>query len=147
MLAAVLLTLAGCGGDGESSDSEPKARERPAASEPAAPREGKAAAAQSDRECLELWNAQVAPGTVGQKSTSDFVAEIASKHPVEALARYVKEKGECLVVVPFAPRAKAAWVFIAINGRAPYHHPSQFRLPRGRVFAFNARTNPDGTLE
>jgi hypothetical protein len=149
LVAGVLLTLAACGGDGESSDSDagPQARERQAANPPAAPREEKPAAARSDRECLELWNSDVQPGTVSQKSTSDFVAEIAAKHPVDALARYITGKRDCMVVVPFAPGAKAAWVFVAIDGRAPYYHPSQLRLPRGRMFAFNTRTNPDGTLE
>jgi hypothetical protein len=145
VLVGVLVTLAGCGGDGESSAPDSQARERPAAEESAAPHEEQAAAADSDRDCLELWNADVAPGTVGQKSSSDFVVDIASKQRVNALARFAD--GYCLVVVPFEPDAKAAWAFVAANGRAPYGHPSQLRLPRGRVFAFNARTNPDGTLE
>ena len=147
LVAGVLLTLAACDGDGESSDSDagPQARERQSADTPAAPREEKPAAARSDRECLELWNLDVQPGTVGQKSTSDFVAEIASKHQVKVLARYVE--GQCLIVVPFKPGAKAAWAFVATEGQAPYHHPSQIRLKPGQVFASNARTNADGTLE
>jgi hypothetical protein len=145
MLAGVLLTLAGCGGDGDPSEPEPNTREPQSEDVQSERSEDKPAAATSDRECLELWNSEVQPGTVGQKSTSDFVAEIASKHRVPALARYVK--GQCLVVVPFKPGAKGAWVFVATDGRAPFHHPSQVRRKPGQRFAANARTKPDGTLE
>lgn len=145
MVGAVLVMAAGCGGGGEGSEPigaepEPQAREQPSA----APSD-KPVAAQSDRDCLELWNSEVEPGTAGQKSSSDFVADIASKHSVKALARYVK--GQCLVVVPFEPGARAAWGFVALEGRAPYNHPSQFRLRSGQAFLSNARTNPDGTLK
>jgi hypothetical protein len=87
----------------------------------------------------------VQAGTAGQKSSSDFVVDIASEHSVRALARYAN--GECLIVVPFSPGARAAWVFVALDGRPPYNHPSQVRLRPGQAFASNARTNPDGTLE
>jgi hypothetical protein len=140
----VLLTLAGCGGDEENPDPEPSARERQDSNARIAPREDRPPAARSDRECLELWNSEVEPGTAGQKSTSDFVADIASKHPVKALARH--HKGNCLVVVPFEPGANAAWTFVALEGRAPFNHPGRIRLPPGRVLASNTRTNPDGTL-
>jgi len=147
VLVGVLLSLVGCGGDGDGSDAgadrEPGTQQTGDA--PAAPREERPPAARSDRECLELWNSDAQPGTAGQKSPSDFVADIADKHRVTALARYAE--GECIVVVPFAPGAKAGWAFVATGARAPFNHPSQIRLKRGQVFASNARTKPDGTLE
>jgi hypothetical protein len=144
LAGAVLVMMAGCGGgDGAEPDGaepEPQARERTSA-EPAQARP----AARSDRDCLKLWNSDVQPGTAGQKSPSDFVVDIAAKHPVDALARYWK--GNCIVVVPFKPGATAGWVFVAPEGRTPWGHPSQIRLRRGRIFAANARSNRDGTLE
>jgi hypothetical protein len=144
-LAGVLIALSGCGGDEDDSGPKPRASESPDRKAHTTTREQRLTPARSDRECLELWNSEVAPGTVGQKSTSDFVADIASKHTVKALARYVD--GNCLVVVPFRPGARAAWGFVALKGRAPYNHPGQIRLKAGQAFAANAETRPDGTLE
>jgi hypothetical protein len=150
MLAGLLIAVSGCGADEDGSGAEPQSSggptaESPAADTPTGTTERQSAPARSDRECLELWNSQVAPGTVGQKSPSDFVADIASKHTVKACAQYVD--GDCLVVVPFKPGASAAWGFVALNGRAPYNHPGQIRLKPGEAFATNAQTRPDGTLE
>jgi hypothetical protein len=135
-VGVVLLTLGGCGGEEEGdSEREPRAGE------------GKPSAARSDRDCIELWNSETLPGTVGQKSPRDYVIEIAADGPVDALVRY--QGGECIVVVPFRPGATRGYAFVALKGRAPYNLPGgQIPIhPDADEDDFNARANPDGSLE
>jgi hypothetical protein len=134
--AVVLAALAACGED--EDEPAPAARDEPTV----APVET-AAPASSPRECIDVWNEQARLGTAGQKSPTDYLVEAVEEGFPEVFVAL--RNGECLVVAEL-PRRRA-YVFVAPGGRAPFGHPSQIGIPKGRGLRPNGRATEEGVIE
>lgn len=139
---AVVLALAGCGGDDEQATESARKPETATTSTYASVPEE---AADDAASCIELWNAFVRIGDAGQKSAIDeFTEFVEAEKPDAVIVAFAQ--GQCAMLVP---SGDVALEFVAKDGRGPWYLRGRADLEKIDPSALpepNARPAADGLL-